>query len=195
MSSLIDLTNDEVRAKLDAARAAGTMTYEQLNELLPAGDIDPADVEDTIAMLADMGIEVSDGTTEEERDQAVADAMDRWIARTGLMPQITGDAWAALARVSARKDAAWPSKLKVPQGFDIPEPPIPEDNGELQKECAAFQQEMSALLEIRTSPDCPDGQEGAALDSRYIYVMNRTFKLQCELRRRGLEWRPAGRRK
>lgn len=184
MPVLIDLEDDVVQAKLEKARATGFMTYEQLNELLPAGDIDSADVADTLEMLSAMGIEVTDGRTEEERDQAVADAINAWIAAGNMMPQLTGDGWAALSRVSEREKAGWRAKLGVPDGIEIPERPIPEDDEELLDEFTLYGEEMQSLFDMRMSPECPGGQEGAALDSRCIYVMNRRFKLQCELRDR-----------
>lgn len=188
MAVLIDLLDDEVRAKLEKAQAAGSMTYEELNELVPE-DADHSDVYDTIEMLAGMGIEVTDGRTEEESDQDFADSIGAWIAAGNTMPQLTGDGWAALSRVHARQDAAWRAKLGVPQGLHIPEPPIPEDDEALLDEYTRYRQEEEALFEARMSPDCPDGQEGAALDSRFIKVMNRRAKLQCELRDRGRDVR------
>ncbi len=100
------------------------------------------------------------------------------------LPQLTGEAMLGIAEEIAREKKAWRAKMSVPDGIVIPERPIPEDDEALLDEYRTAAKEMSALLKIRTSAKCPDGQEGAALDTWYIRVMNWRFRLQVALRDR-----------
>jgi hypothetical protein len=184
MAILIDLADVVVRAKLDKARAAGFITYEQLRALIPAGEIQAIDLEDTERMLSDMGIKLTDGLTEEERDQDVFDAIKSWVAEGNMVPQLTGEAWASISRVIARTEADWRARLGIPDGIDIPEKPMPDNNDQLLDEYIEARLLQEELYAFRMSRDCPDGPEGQSFDHWYSYEMNRRLRLQCEIRDR-----------
>jgi RNA polymerase primary sigma factor len=66
-SPLLDLTDAAVKRMIKAAKARGYVTYDELNSVLPSEQVSSEQIEDTMAMLTDMGINVVD--TEEEAEE------------------------------------------------------------------------------------------------------------------------------
>ena len=60
-SPVLDLTDAGVKKLIKAGKAAGYVTYDQLNAALPAEMTASEQIEDTLAMLNDMGIMVVEG--------------------------------------------------------------------------------------------------------------------------------------
>ncbi len=58
-----DLENSGLRELLDKGKDQGFLTYEEINSMLPEDISDPDQVEETIQMLMDIGIEVLESTT------------------------------------------------------------------------------------------------------------------------------------
>ena len=67
-SPLLDLTDAAVKRMIKAAKARGYVTYDELNSVLPSEQVSSEQIEDTMAMLTEMGINVVD--TEEEAEEA-----------------------------------------------------------------------------------------------------------------------------
>ncbi|PWE52272.1 RNA polymerase sigma factor RpoD [Metarhizobium album] len=69
---LLDLSDDAVKKMIKAAKKRGYVTTDELNEVLPSDQVDPDRIEDIMAMLNEMGInvvedeEVEDANSEEE---------------------------------------------------------------------------------------------------------------------------------
>ncbi|TCT08189.1 RNA polymerase sigma factor RpoD [Aquabacter spiritensis] len=65
---LLDLSDAAVRKMIKNAKRRGYVTYEQLNEVMPSEEVTSEQIEDTLAMLNDMGINVveAEEATEEE---------------------------------------------------------------------------------------------------------------------------------
>ncbi len=65
---LLDLSDAAVRKMIKNAKRRGYVTYEQLNEVMPSEEVTSEQIEDTLAMLNDMGINVveAEETAEEE---------------------------------------------------------------------------------------------------------------------------------
>ncbi|MCP4781606.1 MAG: RNA polymerase sigma factor RpoD [Hyphomicrobium sp.] len=57
-SPLLDLTDQAVKRFLKTAKARGYVTYDELNSVLPSEEVSSEQIEDTMAMLSDMGINV-----------------------------------------------------------------------------------------------------------------------------------------
>ena len=71
-SPVLDLTDAGVKKLIKAGKAAGYVTYDQLNAALPAEMTASEQIEDTLAMLNDMGImvvEAEDGEDEKEGEE------------------------------------------------------------------------------------------------------------------------------
>jgi len=64
---LLDLTDQSVRRMIKAAKKRGYVTFDELNEVLPSDSTSPEQIEDIMAMLNDMGINVIEA---EEADEA-----------------------------------------------------------------------------------------------------------------------------
>ena len=69
---LLDLTDAAVKKMIAKAKARGFVTYDELNKVLPSDQVSSEQIEDTMAMLNDMGINVVE--QEEKEDDADAGA-------------------------------------------------------------------------------------------------------------------------
>ncbi len=61
-----DLENSGLRELVDKGKEQGFLTYEEINSMLPEDISDPDQVEETIQMLIDIGIEVQEGKQDAE---------------------------------------------------------------------------------------------------------------------------------
>ncbi|OYW52732.1 MAG: RNA polymerase sigma factor RpoD [Hyphomicrobium sp. 32-62-53] len=75
-SPLLDLSDAAVKRLLKTAKARGYVTYDELNAVLPSEEVSSEQIEDTMAMLSDMGINVVDQEEAEEGAEPVDDAGD-----------------------------------------------------------------------------------------------------------------------
>jgi len=64
---LLDMSDQAVKRMIKTAKSRGYVTYDELNEVLPSEEVSSEKIEDTMAMLADMGINVVEA--EEVEDQ------------------------------------------------------------------------------------------------------------------------------
>ena len=71
-SPLLDLSDQSVKKLLKTAKARGYVTYDELNSVLPSEEVSSEQIEDTMAMLSDMGINVVE-TEESEEPRQEAD--------------------------------------------------------------------------------------------------------------------------
>ena len=70
---LLDLSDAAVKKMIKAAKKRGYVTYDQLNDVMPSEEVTSEQIEDVLAMMNDMGINVveaedTDGEEEEEDD-------------------------------------------------------------------------------------------------------------------------------
>ena len=72
-SPLLDLSDQAVKRLLKTAKARGYVTYTELNAVLPSEEVSSEQIEDTMAMLSDMGINVVEN---EEGDDSQDDGDD-----------------------------------------------------------------------------------------------------------------------
>src|SRR5438876_9018770 len=70
-SPLLDLSDAAVRKMIKSAKKRGYVTYEQLNAVMPSEEVTSEQIEDTLAMLNEMGINVveSEETDPEEAEE------------------------------------------------------------------------------------------------------------------------------
>jgi RNA polymerase primary sigma factor len=81
---LLDLTDAGVKKMIKAAKKRGYVTYEQLNAVMPSEEVTSEQIEDTLSMLSEMGINVietedaesEDGETEKATDEIADDDDD-----------------------------------------------------------------------------------------------------------------------
>src|SRR5574338_1118369 len=77
-SPLLDLSDAAVKKMIKQAKKRGFVTFDQLNEVLPSDQTSPEQIEDIMAMLSDMGINVSenDDDAEEENKEDAEEETD-----------------------------------------------------------------------------------------------------------------------
>ncbi|MCB2113527.1 MAG: hypothetical protein KDD85_08255, partial [Parvularculaceae bacterium] len=69
---ILDLTDAEVKKLIKSAKARGYVTYDELNSILPSAEFSSEQIEDVMAQLSEMGINVVEDDDEEESEDAAA---------------------------------------------------------------------------------------------------------------------------
>jgi RNA polymerase primary sigma factor len=87
-SPLLDLSDQAVKRLLKTAKARGYVTLDELNSVLPSEEVSPDQIEDTMAMLSDMGINVVETEEGEEQQEAAAEAPDEEESRAVAAPSL-----------------------------------------------------------------------------------------------------------
>ncbi len=64
--TVLDVSQTSVKKMIAAAKARGTITYDELNRVLPSDKVSPDQIEDVMAMLSEMGVNVVDEEAPEE---------------------------------------------------------------------------------------------------------------------------------
>ncbi|MGC1179949.1 MAG: RNA polymerase sigma factor RpoD [Methyloceanibacter sp.] len=78
---VLDMSDAAVKKLIKTAKARGFVTYDELNEVLPSEEVSSEQIEDTMAMLSDMGINVIDtDEAEETPEEGAAEATPRPVA-------------------------------------------------------------------------------------------------------------------
>ncbi|MCC7253991.1 RNA polymerase sigma factor region1.1 domain-containing protein, partial [Hyphomicrobium sp.] len=85
-SPLLDLSDQAVKRLLKTAKARGYVTLDELNSVLPSEEVSPDQIEDTMAMLSDMGINVVETEEGEEGADAAAPDADEEDGRAVAVP-------------------------------------------------------------------------------------------------------------
>ncbi len=81
---LLDLTDAGVKKFIKQAKARGYVTMEELNKVLPSEEVTPDAIEDTLAMLSEMGVNVVEAEEDAQEQQStdVAAAAGTAVAET-----------------------------------------------------------------------------------------------------------------
>ncbi|RUU08962.1 RNA polymerase sigma factor RpoD, partial [Mesorhizobium sp. M6A.T.Ca.TU.002.02.2.1] len=91
---LLDLSDDAVKKMIKAAKKRGYVTMDELNSVLPSEEVTSEQIEDTMAMLSDMGINVVEDDEQGEEPE-VADAAADAEEDANELAEQTGTAVAA----------------------------------------------------------------------------------------------------
>ncbi|OQW57688.1 MAG: RNA polymerase sigma factor RpoD, partial [Proteobacteria bacterium SG_bin9] len=75
-SPLLDLSDAAVKKMIKQAKKRGFVTFDQLNEVLPSDTTSPEQIEDIMAMLSEMGINVSESDDADNEDDEKDDGDD-----------------------------------------------------------------------------------------------------------------------
>src|SRR5512139_1384688 len=70
---VLDMSDAAVKKLIKVAKARGFVNYDELNEVLPSEEVSSEQIEDTMSMLSDMGINVIDTDEAEEAPEAGAE--------------------------------------------------------------------------------------------------------------------------
>ena len=92
---LLDLSDDAVKKMIKAAKKRGYVTMDELNSVLPSEEVTSEQIEDTMAMLSDMGINViEDEDAEEASGEAESDDSESEESEGGELAPSSGTALA-----------------------------------------------------------------------------------------------------
>ncbi|HEY4125360.1 MAG TPA: RNA polymerase sigma factor RpoD, partial [Rhizomicrobium sp.] len=86
-SPLLDMSDVGVRKMITRAKQRGYVTYDELNKVLPSDKVSSEQIEDTMSMLNEMGINVIESEEQEEQGEAglpaVAEGGKQVVAKEG----------------------------------------------------------------------------------------------------------------
>ncbi|MGI2031644.1 RNA polymerase sigma factor RpoD [Rhizobium panacihumi] len=89
---LLDLSDDAVKKMIKAAKKRGYVTMDELNSVLPSEEVTSEQIEDTMAMLSDMGINVVEDEEAEEKAESDDDGDDDGDSEGGELAPSAGTA-------------------------------------------------------------------------------------------------------
>jgi len=102
---ILDLTDAEVKKLIKTAKARGYVTYDELNSILPSAEFSSEQIEDVMAQLSEMGINVVEHEEDDEEaagaeadDDAEEEGPSRAVAKTGEKGVATGNTSASADR-------------------------------------------------------------------------------------------------
>jgi RNA polymerase primary sigma factor len=78
-SPLLDMSDVAVRKMITRAKQRGYVTYDELNKVLPSDKVSSEQIEDTMAMLNEMGINVIESDEQEEQAEVPALAQGKQV--------------------------------------------------------------------------------------------------------------------
>ncbi len=84
---VLDMSDAAVKKLIKTAKARGFVTYDELNEVLPSEEVSSEQIEDTMSMLSDMGINVID--TDEAEEPAATEGEVAGEAAPRLVATVT----------------------------------------------------------------------------------------------------------
>src|SRR5664279_1987250 len=82
---LLDLTDAGVKKFIKQAKARGYVTMDELNKVLPSEEVSSESIEDTLAMLSEMGVNVVEAEEDAEGGE-VAVREDTAVVETAKEP-------------------------------------------------------------------------------------------------------------
>ena len=88
---LLDLSDDAVKKMIKTAKKRGYVTIDELNQVLPSDTTSPEQIEDIMAMLNDMGINVIETDEVEEAEDSEDEAEGGEVAEaapTAIIPNL-----------------------------------------------------------------------------------------------------------
>ncbi|HEY1637920.1 MAG TPA: RNA polymerase sigma factor RpoD [Rhizomicrobium sp.] len=74
-SPLLDMSDVAVRKMVTKAKARGYVTYDELNKVLPSEKVSSEQIEDTMSMLSEMGINVIESEEQDEQGEGAVPAV------------------------------------------------------------------------------------------------------------------------
>src|SRR5262245_9682717 len=101
---VLDMSDAAVKKLIKTAKARGFVTYDELNEVLPSEEVSSEQIEDTMSMLSDMGINVIDTDEAEETPQQGGEEGGAESPRAVVAPQPVAKAETTTKEPTERTD-------------------------------------------------------------------------------------------
>ena len=73
---LLDMSDAAVKKMIKAAKTRGFVTYDELNKVLPSEEFSSEQIEDTLSMLSEMGINVVENDEAEDSQEGGGEAAE-----------------------------------------------------------------------------------------------------------------------
>jgi len=83
---LLDLTDAGVKKFIKQAKARGYVTMDELNKVMPSEEVTPDQIEDTLAMLSEMGVNVVEAEEDAPEGSEVANREETAVVETESKP-------------------------------------------------------------------------------------------------------------
>ncbi len=100
---LLDLSDDAVKKMIKAAKKRGYVTMDELNAVLPSEEVTSEQIEDTMSMLSDMGINVIEDEEAEEAGASGSDEDDSSDSEDGEGGELAPSSGTALATAKKKE--------------------------------------------------------------------------------------------
>src|SRR5580700_6335359 len=101
---LLDLSDAAVKKMIKQAKKRGYVTYEQLNAVMPSEEVTSEKIEDILAMMSEMGINVVETEEAEAEDEEARDEPDE------EEPESAGELVEATPKVPAKSETKEPTE-------------------------------------------------------------------------------------
>ncbi len=75
---LIDLNEASIKKLITKAKRKGYVTYDELNDALPQGEMSSDQIEDIQSALSDMGVQIVESDEEAEAAAEEAEEVEKW---------------------------------------------------------------------------------------------------------------------
>ena len=88
---VLDMSQSTVKKMIASAKAKGTITYDELNRVLPPDKVSPDQIEDVMSMLSEMGVNVVDedsGEDDTSKDPKVGESTSREVATSASTTEV-----------------------------------------------------------------------------------------------------------
>jgi RNA polymerase primary sigma factor len=82
---LLDLSDAAVKRMIAKAKTRGYITYEELNKVLPSDSVSSEQIEDTMSMLNEMGINVTEADEENDKEESEKDEKEEGATGTAVV--------------------------------------------------------------------------------------------------------------
>src|SRR6202035_3807550 len=86
---LLDLSDAAVKKMIKAAKKRGYVTYEQLNAVMPSEEVTSEKIEDILAMMSEMGINVVETEEAEAEEEEAREEPEEEEAEGGELVEVT----------------------------------------------------------------------------------------------------------
>src|ERR1700691_3229278 len=101
---LLDLSDAAVKKMIKQAKKRGYVTYEQLNAVMPSEEVTSEKIEDILAMMSEMGINVVETEEAEAEEEEARDEPDE------EEPESAGELVEATPKVPAKSETKEPTE-------------------------------------------------------------------------------------
>jgi RNA polymerase primary sigma factor len=102
---ILDLSDAAVKKLIKSGKARGHVSYDELNAVLPNGEVSSEQIEDVMAMLSDMGIAVVENDAEDEAEERRTEESSEEEEESGAGRAVATRSGGALAKTEGKAES------------------------------------------------------------------------------------------